>query len=348
MLQKRRNCLQRSVQPDVLKVANPDICANQLHCEICLKKDRGEQMLICDGCDCGAWSISVVRSESCPPTSPKPPGFHMFCLDPPLSNIPRGQWFCHICLFGTGGDFGFDEGEEHSLSSFQARDREFRRLWFLSHPPQSGLFNGSDSSSSARVSDPYANRFGNMVVTEDDVELEFWRLVQTPTETVEVEYGADVHSTTHGRYVGISRQFVRGCSRTVVGSGMPSLETHPLDPYSKDPWNLNNIPILPQSLLRYIKSDISGMTVPWTYVGMIFSTFCWHNEVCWRLWRIIYRSNADKICSRIITHTVSTTVSVSAPIRPLVFLMEFSQCTGARLRRGTAFPALRRRSSKRL
>ncbi len=50
---------------------------------------------------------------------------------------------------------------------------------------------------------------------------------------------------------------------------MPTLETHPLDPYSKDPWNLNNIPILSESMLRYNKSEISGMTVPWTYVGMI-------------------------------------------------------------------------------
>lgn len=56
------------------------------------------------------------------------------------------------------------------------------------------------------------------------------------------------------------------------------MERHPTNPYSKDPWNLNNMPILPNSLLRYIKSDISGMTVPWTYVGMVFSTFCWHNE----------------------------------------------------------------------
>lgn len=48
---------------------------------------------------------------------------------------------------------------------------------------------------------------------------------------------------------------------------------------SKDPWNLNNLPIMSESLLRYIKSDISGMTVPWTYVGMAFATFCWHNEV---------------------------------------------------------------------
>lgn len=59
---------------------------------------------------------------------------------------------------------------------------------------------------------------------------------------------------------------------------MPTLETHPLEAASKDPWNLNNLPIVSDSLLRFIKTDISGMTVPWTYVGMVFSTFCWHNE----------------------------------------------------------------------
>ncbi|KAI0701172.1 PLU-1-like protein-domain-containing protein [Cytidiella melzeri] len=212
------------------------------HCELCHKKDRGEEMLLCDGCDCG---------------------FHTFCLSPPLASIPKGQWFCHTCLFGTGSDFGFDEGEEHCLSSFQARDLEFRRLWFTSHPPSDAdgdrerIYDGDHHT--RNTNDPAVNKFGDIEVSETDVEREFWRLVQSPNETVEVEYGADVHSTTHG-------------------SGMPTMETHPLNSYSKDPWNLNNIPILPESLLRFIKSDISGMTVPWTYVGMIFSTFCWHNE----------------------------------------------------------------------
>ncbi|KAG7097398.1 hypothetical protein E1B28_004748 [Marasmius oreades] len=207
--------------------------AMEQHCEICGKMNYGEKMLLCDGCDCG---------------------FHMFCLNPPLNEIPNEQWFCYTCLSGTGGDYGFDEGEEHSLSSFQARDLEFRRLWFKTHPPPL-----RPDRMDVDVDPRTCNKFDNIIVTENDVENEFWRLVQSPDDTVEIEYGADVHSTTHG-------------------SAMPTLETHPLDPYSKDPWNLNNIPVLSDSLLRFIKSDISGMTVPWTYVGMAFSTFCWHNE----------------------------------------------------------------------
>jgi histone demethylase JARID1 len=120
-------------------------------------------------------------------------GFHIFCLDPPLTSIPRGKWFCHTCLFDTGGDFGFDEGEEHSLASFQARDLAFRRFWFKSHGPYS-FYSGDADKDNITI-----NRFDNVLVSEDDVENEFWRLVQSQTETVEIEYGADVHSTTHGR-----------------------------------------------------------------------------------------------------------------------------------------------------
>lgn len=49
--------------------------------------------------------------------------------------------------------------------------------------------------------DPLSRRFGKAIVNEDDVEREFWRLTESTYDTVEVEYGADVHSTTHGRYV---------------------------------------------------------------------------------------------------------------------------------------------------
>ncbi|KAF8760367.1 BRIGHT, ARID (A/T-rich interaction domain) domain [Rhizoctonia solani] len=177
-------------------------------CELCLKGDRDTEMLLCDGCD---------------------EGFHMSCLDPPWMPSPKAV------------------GDEHSLTSFQQRDLQFRKSWFEKHPPS-----GEDPT---RI--PIGD--SDIKVSEDDVEREFWRLVQSSHETVEVEYGADVHSTTHG-------------------SAMPSVESHPRDPYSRDPWNVNNLPILQDSMLRYIKSDISGMTVPWTYVGMLFSTFCWHNE----------------------------------------------------------------------
>lgn len=49
------------------------------------------------------------------------------------------------------------------------------------------------------INDPMVNRIGDVLVSEYDVENEFWRLVQSSHETVEIEYGADVHSTTHGR-----------------------------------------------------------------------------------------------------------------------------------------------------
>lgn len=186
---------------------------------MCGKGDDAGFIAICESCD---------------------HGYHGTCLDPPIKHKPDAEWNCHRCLVGDG-QFGFEEGGLYSLKQFQEKAADFKQGYFENRMPFDPVLNCPRP------------------VTEDDVEREFWRLVTSTEETVEVEYGADIHCTTHG-------------------SGFPTAERNPCDPYSTDPWNLTVMPLHPSSLFRHIKTDISGMTVPWVYVGMIFSTFCWHNE----------------------------------------------------------------------
>ncbi|KAJ4423793.1 hypothetical protein N0V82_001532 [Gnomoniopsis sp. IMI 355080] len=188
-------------------------------CTHCGKAEEAGFLAICESCD---------------------NSYHGACLDPPLKTKPDADWNCPRCLVGDG-QFGFEEGGLYSLRQFQEKAANFKQGYFEKRMPF----------------DPVLGC--HRPVTEDDVEREFWRLVTDVDEEVQVEYGADIHCTTHG-------------------SGFPTIERHPNNPYSTDPWNLNVLPYHPESLFRHIKSDISGMTVPWVYVGMTFSTFCWHNE----------------------------------------------------------------------
>ncbi|KAG2460300.1 KDM5A demethylase, partial [Polypterus senegalus] len=112
----------------------------------------------------------------------------------------------------------------------------------------------------------YFNMPVHMVPTEL-VEKEFWRLVSSIEEDVIVEYGADISSKDVG-----SAFPVRDGKRKLL----PDEEE-----YANSGWNLNNMPVLEQSVLAHINVDISGMKVPWLYVGMCFSSFCWHIEDHW-------------------------------------------------------------------
>ncbi|KAL8293089.1 hypothetical protein RQP46_000783 [Phenoliferia psychrophenolica] len=208
-------------------------------CEICTMDHDPDEIVLCDGCD---------------------RGFHLTCLSPPLAEVPESQFFCDTCLMMNGAEYGFEEGEDHSLFSFRKRADAFKRKWLDDHPlPTFRRKSRSDGDEGDVEMNEQQDVMDEQIAIEDHFEREFWRLVESQHENVEVEYGADVNSTNNG-------------------GGMPNLEVHPDDPYSRDGWNLNNLPILPGSLLRYIKSDISGMTIPWIYVGMVFSTFAWHKE----------------------------------------------------------------------
>ncbi|KAJ3024693.1 UNVERIFIED_CONTAM: hypothetical protein HDU68_007873 [Siphonaria sp. JEL0065] len=174
--------------------------------------------------------------------------FHMTCLQPAVTHMPEYEWYCALCLKTHGDDFGFQqEGSLQSLAEFQKVADAFKREYFVEKRKREGIV--------IEEGQP-------VYITEEEMEEEFWKLVEDNRfneDGVEVQYGADLHSSQHG-------------------SGFPVVERDPLDPYSKCGWNVNNMPILSDSLFCNIRNDISGMMVPWLYVGMAFSAFCWHTE----------------------------------------------------------------------
>uniref|UniRef100_A0A674PS57 [histone H3]-trimethyl-L-lysine(4) demethylase n=1 Tax=Takifugu rubripes TaxID=31033 RepID=A0A674PS57_TAKRU len=171
--------------------------------------------------------------------------YHTFCLIPPLNDVPKGDWRCPKCLAQEcckpQEAFGFEQA---------FRDYSLRAF--------------------GQMADAFKSDYFNMpvhMVPTELVEKEFWRLVGAIDEDVTVEYGADI----------ASKEF---------GSGFPipngKFKVSPADEkYLQCGWNLNNLAMMNRSVLTHVTADICGMTLPWLYVGMCFSSFCWHIEDHW-------------------------------------------------------------------
>jgi len=116
-------------------------------------------------------------------------------------------------------------------------------------------------------------------MTAENLERDYWDIVETHSVSLAVEYGNDVDTTEFGSGFPFSE---RGRSNNgkkdpaKVDQAEPKFGTE--DFYKETWWNLNNIPSCPDSILRHVKVGINGINVPWLYFGCLFSTFCWHNE----------------------------------------------------------------------
>ncbi|EFJ09775.1 hypothetical protein SELMODRAFT_955, partial [Selaginella moellendorffii] len=186
-------------------------------CEQCRSRAHEQLMLNCDLCD-RAW--------------------HMYCLSPPLSEMPSGRWYCLDCVSSEQETFGFSQGNRHTLDSFRRMCDRFKKKWFGGRP-----------------------------VTYSDVEEQFWEIVERSTGPVEVLYGSDLDTSVYGS------GFPRPNDAVPKWAKQDSWEAH-----ANSPWNLNNFPKLNGSMLRLVNENIPGVIVPWLYVGMLFSSFCWHYE----------------------------------------------------------------------
>ncbi|XP_042740438.1 PHD and RING finger domain-containing protein 1 isoform X2 [Lagopus leucura] len=69
-------------------------------CEVCGRSDREDRLLLCDGCDAG---------------------YHMECLNPPLSEVPVDEWFCPACVpMGVDASADTDHVSEEEVAALMA------------------------------------------------------------------------------------------------------------------------------------------------------------------------------------------------------------------------------------
>ncbi|KAK7406134.1 hypothetical protein VNO78_07753 [Psophocarpus tetragonolobus] len=165
-------------------------------------------------------------------------GWHTYCLSPPLKQIPLGNWYCFNCLNSDRDSFGFVPGKHYSLEAFRRIADRSRKRWFGSGP-----------------------------VSRVQIEKKFWDIVEGLVGEVEVMYGNDLDTSIYGS--GFPR---------VTDQKPQSIDDKLWEEYSTNPWNLNNLPKLKGSMLRAVHHNITGVMVPWLYIGMLFSSFCWHFE----------------------------------------------------------------------
>ncbi|KAG7389409.1 hypothetical protein PHYBOEH_007519 [Phytophthora boehmeriae] len=144
----------------------------------------------------------------------------------------------------------YEDGRTHTFRSYRASADKFRRRWLRSR----GL-------------DPDQ-------VTSDEIEQEYWRIVETGGPTVEVEYANDLDITAVGS--GFPRSTRRFAS--LANKGKEKVDFGDEEYYRNTAWNLNNLPDAHGSLLRHFGAPINGINVPWLYCGMLFASFCWHAE----------------------------------------------------------------------
>ncbi|XP_015078213.1 putative lysine-specific demethylase JMJ16 isoform X1 [Solanum pennellii] len=147
--------------------------------------------------------------------------------------------------------FEFESGPKFKLKSFKNYADHFKRQYFVKEDQITASNFNSDAMQ--MLSEP----------SIPDIEGEYWRIIENPTEEIEVLHG----NTTE---------------TSASQSGFP-FKTNPRDvtacpEYVESGWNLNNTPKLQDSLLRFESCNSSSILLPRLSFGMCFSSSHWRIE----------------------------------------------------------------------
>jgi PHD-finger len=80
-----------------------------LLCEICSAGHHEDKIILCDRCD---------------------KGFHLFCLSPPLDQVPEGDWVCPDCSQKDNDNIFFRSGHTMAFKEIREWNESFAKEQF--------------------------------------------------------------------------------------------------------------------------------------------------------------------------------------------------------------------------
>ncbi|XAR61090.1 hypothetical protein NMG60_11034699 [Bertholletia excelsa] len=146
--------------------------------------------------------------------------------------------------------FDFGPGPEFTMETFKKYADDFKRQYFCVGEKVQNLDVNSSSQDQWEPS-------------VENIEGEYQRIIENPTDEIEVLYVSNLKSRFFGSGFPVA-------TNTAQTQGSPD--------YEKSGWNLNNISKLPGSLLAFESNITSGILLPQLFLGMCFSSLCWKVE----------------------------------------------------------------------
>jgi len=188
---------------------------------------------------------------------------------------------------------GFGEGKSYDIAGYKRQAEDFAKLWAQKH-------------------------YGGGELTEADILRDYWDMVEMGTGCVTkratVDYANDIDTAKYcsgfprmnpipneassssssssssseagqgqagGEPGGDEGESREGPPSYRKGMGIEQSDCSDMfseQYYRRTGWNLVNIPATEGSVLSHLHTAINGVNVPWLYIGMLFASFCWHNE----------------------------------------------------------------------